>query len=202
MHGHVCASKITQSQVVNFIKPTPQGTEYDVETAHDTTLAKASWAYAHGYQAWYQSSDQAVFAAAATATSLPASNILPNTLASPGLSSGAMPSNTASPPTDDKESSTGLVADSSSGSGLSTGAKAGIGVGVGLAALAVMVLAFVLYRRSKRRKSTEVYRHELPSDQLPIERKSHVPEMMAEQRPVEAYGHEQRHELPGSEWKH
>ncbi|KAF1969941.1 hypothetical protein BU23DRAFT_232606 [Bimuria novae-zelandiae CBS 107.79] len=139
--GHLCASIVTRDQRVPYVNPTSSGTDgWNRGIVSTLTVAKDFTAVGDGVQIRWQSSNEAVLAAATDVTSITSSSSSKkesqNSQQSPSLAPTA--SNTSDP--GDK-------------GGLSTGAKAGIGVSIaGLALLTGILVGILLLLRHKKRQ--------------------------------------------------
>lgn len=133
--GHQCQSAFTStSYTLTYVSPTLNGNNQWTDTANSNTLIATAapdyTVFGDGIPIWYQQSDLAVFAQAAstsTSTTQTGSSIT-------SMSASATATDTGS-------------------TGLSSGAKIGIGVGIPLAVIAVgLVGAFFWFRRRGRQR--------------------------------------------------
>jgi hypothetical protein len=138
--GHLCTSTVTVDQVLVYVAPRLDGIAYDRGPVRTTTVDKAATVQGDGVPIWWQNSDSAVLAAAATKMPTKTSE-----------NSQALSTPTLSP----SESLANLPKHNTK-SGLSTGAKVGLGVGIPIAVLLALAIAFILLRRRKARKPAAV----------------------------------------------
>ncbi len=153
--GHQCQSAFTStSQTLTYFSPTLNGNNQWTDTADpDTLVATAAPDYTvfgDGIPIWYQESDLAAFAQAAS-TSTSATQKESSTTSTTQTGSSTISTSASS-----------ATATGNSSSGLSSGAKIGIGVGIPLAVIAVgLVGAFFWFRRRGRQRTNVT---ELPGE--------------------------------------
>lgn len=161
------------------MSPTNTGVGWDRGIVSTSTVATESTVYGDAVQIWWQSSDEAVLAAAAAETS---------SASRTGQVQGSTTGQTSLPVT----WYTGSLTPSNPG-GISTGAKAGIGAGIGAAFLLSIATGVFLFLRRKTR--TIVYDVQMP----PEAGEAVLVEKESPERPQELPGYVLPAELHGNQ---